>query len=57
MSTAMFDAREVLIPGGAYDRFNQSAGWDVNFMFIVSSLFENDVINRDQSQSRQLCET
>lgn len=30
MSTAMFDAREVLIPGGAYDRFNQSAGTRVN---------------------------
>lgn len=26
MSTAMFDAREVLIPGSAYDRVNPSNG-------------------------------
>jgi len=31
MSTAMFDAREVLIPGSAYDRVNPSNGMLLHF--------------------------
>lgn len=34
MSTAMYDAREALIPGSAYDRSN--AGIYLLFIFVVS---------------------